>query len=241
MKVFVIPVYNELPNFPTLIKSLRGILHDNDRVLFVNDGSDDGTAHYAASIDDSQFTFLHYAQRSGPGKAFDSAFQYLFNLSLPDDALIVTLEGDNTADLKSLDAMKLLIDQGADIALASVYMKDGGFEKTNAFRMKVSQIANLLARNTLSLPFHTLTSFYRIYRWSALQKIKRHYYKFCSEKGFICKVELLTKAVSCGLIIKETPTMLLSAKRKGKSKMRMLRTALDYLRFMLSWRLGRIK
>jgi hypothetical protein len=85
----------------------------------------------------------------------------------------------------------------------------------------------------LNLPFETLTSFYRIYRVSILQQLKTNSRPIFSEKGFICQVEILYKLHRKGFVIKEIPTTLFTDRRKGKSKMKLGKTMIAHIRFLL--------
>jgi dolichol-phosphate mannosyltransferase len=81
----------------------------------------------------------------------------------------------------------------------------------------------------------TLSSFYRVYQVSALQAlVDRHGEGFITTDGFECMVEILYRAARLGLRISEVPMVLDGTLRAGKSKMRVLRTSLAYLR--LAWR-----
>ena len=51
------------------------------------------------------------------------------------------------------------------------------------------------------------------------------------ERGFISKVEILVKAIKNNAKIIEVPMILDSKKRKGKSKMKVLKTIVSYMKF----------
>lgn len=233
----VIPIYNEADNLSELLKGLSLWIEQGDQIIFVDDGSTDTTQAWFDKHISEQVICLRLAKNAGPGAAFDHAFRYLIEHETDEHIMVLTLEGDNTSNLDELPLMKKAIADGYDLALASVYMRGGKFEKTNFLRMFISQMANFLARRILGLRFHTLTSFYRIYSLKLLKKIDARYSNFCEQMGFICKVELLCKAMVCGAKVKEIPTILRSSRRKGKSKMRILPTSLAYLRFMISWKI----
>jgi len=54
-----------------------------------------------------------------------------------------------------------------------------------------------------------------------------------AEKGFVSMVEVLLKAIRLNSSIIEIPMRLHSTRRKGKSKMKTLKTAVSYIRFLL--------
>jgi hypothetical protein len=83
-----------------------------------------------------------------------------------------------------------------------------------------------------NIKVQTISSFYRVYSVSLLKKIKTKYGILIKENGFICMLEILTKAIHCEAKIIEVPMVLKSTKRLGKSKMKIVKTTLDYLKFL---------
>ena len=151
------------------------------------------------------------------------------------DDLLLTLEGDGTADLSSLPEMIKQI-ENADLILASVYLEGGGFSKTSALRLMISHAANTLSRLWLGMPYRTLTSFYRLWRYPALNKLNKEFSPLIEARGFICQVELLYKSHLLKQRILEVPTRVYSERRKGASKMKLLKTALSHVSFLLKSR-----
>ena len=125
------------------------------------------------------------------------------------------------------------MDEGHDLVLASVYAPGGGFSRPSHYRMAVSNFANGLLRKAFRLDTLTLTSFYRVYDLALLRSIREKFGSFCDERGYICKVELLLRARACGARIAEVPVTLQSHRRIGRSKMKVLKTGIDCLRFMV--------
>ena len=71
-----------------------------------------------------------------------------------------------------------------------------------------------------------------MYQVSALQAMWRRYGDaFLTSRGFECMVEILYRAARLGLRISEVPMVLDGSRRAGKSKMRVLKTSLAYLRW----------
>jgi len=231
----VIPIFNELENLPSLIDSIEllGNSTIDTSIIVCDDGSNDGSRIW---LDEQQekgrLVVLGDGNNYGPGVAFENGFQYVLQ-KLPDSDFLVTMEGDGTADLSSLQNMFDSINH-ADVVLASVYLQGGGFSNTNWARLLISKFANGLTRLCLNLPFQTLTSFFRIYRVSVLHQLQINSRPIFTEKGFICQVEILYKLHRKGFVIKEIPTTLFTDRRKGKSKMKLRKTMIAHIRFL--WR-----
>ena len=142
------------------------------------------------------------------------------------------MEADNTSDINLVESMIALNKIGFDIVLASIYCQGGSFVKTSTLRKFLSLIANILLRFIFDIKVQTLSSFYRLYSIKSIIKIKDNYTKIISENGFICMVELLIKLIKQETKIIEIPMKLDSSNRKGKSKMKLIKTSLYYIKFI---------
>jgi dolichol-phosphate mannosyltransferase len=160
----------------------------------------------------------------------------LLGLDISNADLIVTIEADNTSDIKILERMILNSRAGFDLVLASPYAQGGGFEETTLFRRILSFAANTVLRFCFDVKVLTLSSFYRVYKPDIIKVIKAKYGTIIEEPGFICMVEILIKAIRCKAQIIEIPMVLYSEKRKGKSKMKIIKTGFSYLKFLLKKR-----
>jgi dolichol-phosphate mannosyltransferase len=238
MLYFVIPVYNEEMNISELAGSLLKVLPDEKKFfVFVDDGSKDRTIEMInGSFPKDSVHIITKAENRGPGDSFNLGFEYLLGLDISNADLIVTIEADNTSDIKILERMILNSRAGFDLVLASPYAQGGGFEETTLFRRILSFAANTVLRFCFDVKVLTLSSFYRVYKPDILKVIKAKYGTIIEESGFICMVEILIKAIRCKAQIIEIPMVLYSEKRKGKSKMKIVKTGFSYLKFLLKKR-----
>jgi dolichol-phosphate mannosyltransferase len=234
-KIWVLlPVFNEAEGIIAWLTSIKLSCQEFGEVQFVlsDDGSTDGLEHAISNWDEKNCcAILGDGSNHGPGAAFDLGFRYILKHGNSAD-LVVTLEADGTADLSMLPNMLDALKE-KDQVLASVYLEGGGFSRTTWYRVGLSNIANGLTRLVLRLPFKTLTSFYRAYRWDALKTLADRFDPLIEETGFICQVELLHKSQLSSLRIAEIPTRVYSERRIGKSKMKLIKTAFQHLRFLM--------
>jgi dolichol-phosphate mannosyltransferase len=232
----LVPVYNEASGIKNFIETTFAFLQNiaEYRLVLVDDGSSDQTAAIARDAIRENDAVLRLDKNTGPGKAFETGMHYFLKQASQDD-LLLTLEGDGTADLSSLPEMIKQI-ENADLILASVYLEGGGFSKTSALRLMISHAANTLSRLWLGMPYRTLTSFYRLWRYPALNKLNKEFSPLIEATGFICQVELLYKSHLLKQRILEVPTRVYSERRKGASKMKLLKTALSHVSFLLKSR-----
>lgn len=235
MIYFLIPVFNEALNIGELSKNLQSVLPEYEKwYVFVDDCSTDSTREEIRhAFPQNQLKLIEKVENRGPGDSFNLGMEWILSHSQSDADMLISLEGDNTSDLDLLPVLLAAINQGHDVALASVYLSGGKLEKTNWFKKIISGIANWSIRTAFHLNIQTLSSFYRVYRLGILRSVKRKYGILIAETGFVCMVELVVKLVGTGAKVVEIPTVLHSGRRKGSSKMNIVRTTFGYLRFIV--------
>jgi glycosyltransferase involved in cell wall biosynthesis len=234
MIYFLIPVFNEAQNVETLFCDLQNVCQEDEKFyVFVDDCSKDNTVETIKHFfKNTTFKIILKDKNYGPGDSFNLGFEWILLQYKNDDDLIVTMEGDNTSDLKILHKMISICRLGYDLVLASVYSQGGGFDKTSFFRKIISFFANMTFRLFFNIKILTLSSFYRVYQVSLLKRIKNMFTVIIDEKGFISMLEILIKAIKVQAKIIEVPMKLMSANRKGKSGMKIFKNTISYLRFL---------
>ncbi len=241
---FVIPAYNERENIPRLMGELAPVARElGARVIFVDDGSTDGTAEAIAEHSDAlHLAIVRHTVNRGLGTAINSGLRAALGESQDDDA-IVMLEADNTSDLSDLPRMLERFHEGADVVLASVYAPGGRILGVAPWRLAASRAVSNVFRYTGGLrEIHTLSSLYRIYRAGTLRRAAETYgYLLVREPGFAANVELLLKLYNAGARVAEVPTVNDWSRRLGASKMNMAPTIIAYGRLMAAHLVGRIQ
>jgi len=234
MIYIVIPIFNEEQNITNLYNELAAYSFEEDYFfVFSDDGSSDTTkVEIERQFPNDKTVVLGDGINRGPGAAFNVGFEWVLSNSKNDSDKIVTIEADCTSDLGILPVMLALNHLKFDLVLASVYAQGGGFDSTGFLRKFISSVANLLYRFVFDIKVQTISSFYRVYSIALLKKVKVKYGNLIEENGFICMLEILTKAIQCEAKIIEVPMVLRSTKRLGKSKMKIVKTTLDYLKFL---------
>jgi dolichol-phosphate mannosyltransferase len=235
--VFVVPVFNEAANVPRLLADFESrpeLFHARGRLVIVDDGSTDGTPDLVRRhMGTVPVELVCLGENQGPGAAFRAGFVAAL-ADAGDDTLVVTLEGDTTSDLDALPRMLERVAAGADLVLADWQMVNVG-----RARQMLSYAAGLVVRRALGLKAGTVSSFFRVYRASALRLgFERYGDAFVEENGFACKAEILAKLTVAGLRVDEVPVPLDWSRRLGTSKMPVLRTMFDYWRMLLRLKSG---
>lgn len=233
--LFVIPVYNEEENLPRLLADLEtrlSLLPPGSRVIVVDDGSQDDTPMLVRAYDGPlPLELVRLEENQGPGAAFRAGFEAALE-NCPEDAFVVTLEGDTTSDLDALPRMLDRAADGCDLVLASWRMVN-----VSRRRRFLSAAAGFVVRHALGLDAKTVSSFFRVYRASALRAAADRYgARLIEEAGFACKAELLGKFARMGAEIDEVTVDLDWGRREGKSKMPVGKTMLAYSRMLVRGR-----
>jgi dolichol-phosphate mannosyltransferase len=141
---------------------------------------------------------------------------------------VITLEADTTSNLDSLPTMLAQARHGAHVVLAAWQMVN-----VPAGRRILSRGAGFVIRRMLGVDAHTVSSFYRVYRASALRTAASHYGdKLIRESGFACKAEILAKLVALRMTVAEVDVELDTTRRVGESKMPIAKTIVAYWRMM---------
>lgn len=240
---FVFPVYNESLNIPRVIQDLDRLeeivapVSIDTNFLFIDDGSTDDTVVQLKKIGRENLCVVSHEKNQGPGAAFQTAFSYLLENYIDPEDLIITLEGDATSDPAVLVRMLKRVNEGDDIILASPYLYGGGFSSVEQYRILLSHIANFLFKLILNIHgIATFSCFFRIYRGSALLQLNAVYpNSIVTCKGFDCAAEIIVKAVRNRLAISEVPFRVDWSRRKGRSKMKIIKTSVAYFKLFIKY------
>ena len=236
-RMFVlVPVFNEAPDIGALFESfrqLRGEFRDrfSMRYVLVDDGSTDDTAKLArGESGDLELVVLRHERNEGPGAAFSTGFSYLVG-EMGECDWVITMEGDNTSRHELIKQMLTRADEGFDAVFASPYMYGGGFTQTSFLRTLLSSGANLIVKDLLDIQgILTVSSFFRLYRARTLLRMQSVFGPGIVERsGFESMVEMVMKMAMLNVTISEVAMVLDASRRKGKSKMKLLKTILGYL------------
>lgn len=244
---FVFPVYNESLNIPRVIQDLDQLeeivapVSASTHFLFIDDGSTDDTVVQLNKVGRQNLSVISHGQNKGPGAAFQTAFSHLLENNLNPEDLIITLEGDATSDPAVLERMLNRSSEGDDIILASPYLYGGGFSAVNKSRILLSHFANFLFKLILNIHgLATFSCFFRIYRGSALLQLNAAYPNaIVTCNGFDCAAEIIVKAVRNHLAISEVPFKVDWSRRKGRSKMKIVKTSIAYFKLFFKYKLVR--
>ena len=224
----VLPCRDEEAALPGLARALRAWRDlPGLELLFVDDGSRDGTAHAVARLFPGARLLAHPEPR-GLGAALRTGTR------AASGELVAWFDADASYDPALLPAMVGLLErEGADAVLASPWHPEGGAPGVPWSRAlpsrAVSRIYRLLGPGRLS----TYTGLFRVHRKALLLRA------LPARPGFPGVTESLLRFLLLGGKVLEVPAVLHSRKA-GASKMRIFQVAAGHLELLGALLAGRL-
>ena len=147
----VVPIYNEVENVPLLYEQLVAVLPELNRpweILFVDDGSKDGTAEKLAELArrDERVKVIRFRRNFGQTAAMHAGLQYAGG------DVIVTLDGDLQNEPADIPMMVRKLDEGYDLVHGWRKQRQDAFLN----RKLPSKIANWLISRVTRFPIRDL-------------------------------------------------------------------------------------
>ncbi len=242
----VLPAFNEEACLPALLGRIRELasrhLTWHVRTVVVDDGSTDGSRHAVAAAASAMSVDLVVHERNlGLGRTLADGLRRALEIS-PEDAVIVTMDADDTHPVELVETMLARIAEGADVVIASRFRPGARVIGVPLVRRWISVAAALLVASLFpTRGVRDFTCGFRAYRRSALQRVReRTGDTIVSSSGFQVQCDLLLalRALRPRVVFAEVPLFLRYDRKQGRSKMRVLRTAAATLGLLLRRRLG---
>lgn len=228
----VLPTYNEAENITTVLAALRSAVPDA-HALVVDDTSPDGTADMAEAAGAAlgQIVVLRRPAKSGLGSAYREGFAW--GLAHGFDAL-VEMDADLSHDPAAVPRLVERLHGGVELVIGSRYVPGGQIPNWAFQRRALSLAGNLYAAAMLGLAVRDLTSGFRAYSASLLERMDMAAVK---ADGYGFQIEMVRAAAAAGAEVCEVPITFVDRQR-GRSKMSM-RTVVEALALVTWWGLGR--
>jgi len=210
--VIVLPTYNESENLERLIREIQRVEPNLD-ILVIDDSSPDGTGEIADRLatESMHLQVIHRPAKSGRGSATARGFQYAI-----ENGYDFVLEIDVDFSHPPSDIPKLLeAAPGADLVIASRFIKGGGVEGWNWTRKAIHFAADLSVKVILGTPNTDHTNGFRCYR---VEKLKTIAFDKLVGMGYVGQTLLENIFHRLGYTIEEVPTIF-KDREHGVSKM----------------------
>jgi len=211
--LIVIPTYNERDNVRELVGRLLDMTGLD--VLFVDDGSPDGTARLIeeAAAADPRINLLTRPSKQGLGTAYVDGFRWGLARGYE---VLVQMDADFSHDPADIPRLLEAL-TNADMVIGSRYIEGGRVQNWGRGRRALSSGANRMVRTLLGYPVHDSTAGFRAFRSRALQRIDFHTLK---SRGYAFQVETTRRVSRTGGRIVEVPITFVERVR-GSTKMDM--------------------
>ena len=242
---FVIPAYNERENIPKLLADLAPVARElGARVIFVDDGSTDGTGRGDREHARDSCTSRSSATQvnRGLGTAINSGLRAALGESRTTTR---SSRSRPTTPLTSRTCRGCSSGSSREPTSCSPpsTRPAGGSSASRAWRLAASKAVSNTFRYIGGLrEIHTLSSLYRVYRAGTLRRAAETYgYLLVREPGFAANVELLLKLYNAGASVAEVPTVNDWSTPPGHLEDELRPTVLAYGRLMAAHLVGRIQ
>ncbi len=226
----VVPTYNERNNLPHLVASLR---LQGFRVLVVDDSSPDGTGVIAdgLALTDPMVKVLHRPSKEGLGPAYADGFDRAIEGGAK---AVVEMDADFSHNPVDLPRLIEAVEQGADAAIGSRYVRGGSTPDWPFGRRLISRGGNVYARLMLGIPIRDATAGFRVFRTDALQRLP---YRSAEASGYGFQVEMAWRMHQMGMKVTEVP-IAFRDRTVGTSKMSG-EIVVEAMRLVTLWGLAR--
>ncbi|KRH95191.1 Dolichol-phosphate mannosyltransferase [Pseudoloma neurophilia] len=208
----IIPTYNEVENVQILCELIKDVFTDMNlhyQIIFVDDGSPDGTANLLEELKQKYPIFLiKRFKKLGIGSAYKLAIETVPNLDF-----IIIMDSDlshNPGDIKNF--IRKQKQTNCDLVYGTRY--NGGTSVNWPFtRRLLSRIANNLSQIVLGVDITDFTNSFRLYRGTMLRALL----PIINSTGFSFQMETIYIASEEGFRIEEVPVVF-HERIRGKSK-----------------------
>lgn len=211
----VIPTYNEKENIPILLDGLIDLGITDLHILFVDDGSPDGTGQV---IEDLKARFkgkidcIHRAGKLGLGSAYLEGF--CFALEHGAD-FVGQMDADFSHPMEKIPMMISALTY-CDVVIGSRYVPGGSLdERWSAFRKLLSGFGNFYARTILGMKIRDVTGGFKFWKADMLRNMPLERVK---SNGYVFQVEMNYLAGKLGCQFQEVPIHF-AERTRGISKM----------------------
>jgi dolichol-phosphate mannosyltransferase len=231
--LIIIPTYNEIENVERMTRKVMSLEKDF-HVLFVDDGSPDGTAGKVQELMSEFPGRIHLEKRSGKqglGTAYIHGFRWALHAGYE---YIFEMDCDFSHDPDDLIRLYKACSDGADLSIGSRYCKGGKVRNWPLKRILMSYFASVYVRMILWISIKDTTAGFKCYRRKVLETINLDGVTF---KGYAFQICMKYAAIRHGFKLVEVPITFID-REYGASKMS---TGIFKEAFFGVWKMRRMK
>ncbi len=163
-----VPVYNEREALASLFENVQAVMHQhfpkNWEIIFVNDGSQDGSAEFLDGLAEKhpEVKVVHFRRNFGQTAAMMAGFDFACG------EIIIPLDGDGQNDPKDIPRIVAKLDEGFEVC--SGWRKD---RQDNALQRNLPSIlANKLISAVSGVKLHDFGCSLKAYRSEVIKGVR---------------------------------------------------------------------
>ena len=200
----IIPVYNEDDNIIRLLKALENEILCNFRILICYDSDDDKTLKQIKNnkVIDKELLFIKNPKQ-GPNSAI------IQGINASQAEIILVYMADDFENIKIINNMIKLIEQGNDLVIPSRFIRGGKMIGGKKIKKKITIIGSYLIYYVAGIPYKDCTNAFKMFSKNLKEKINLD-----STAGFTYALELTAKAYFLKLRITEIPSIWMENKNR---------------------------
>ena len=200
----IIPVYNEDENIIRLLKALENEILCNFRILICYDSDNDKTLKLIKNnrVIDKELLFIKNPKQ-GPNSAI------IQGINASQAEIILVYMADDFENIKIINNMIKLIEQGNDLVIPSRFIPGGKMIGGKKIKKKITIIGSYLIYYVAGIPYKDCTNAFKMFSKNLKEKINLD-----STMGFTFALELTAKAYFLKLKITEIPSIWIETKNR---------------------------
>jgi len=214
-KIVIIPTFNEKENISSILHAVIG-LNQQFHVLVIDDSSPDGTADIVRELQikfPGQLFLEERKVKLGLGTAYIHGFKWAIEKGYN---YIFEMDADFSHNPNDLQQLYVACKNGgADLAIGSRYVKNGGVVNWPWDRIALSKGGSLYTRMITWMPVKDPTAGFVCYKRETLEAINLDNIQFV---GYAFQIEMKYAVWKLGYKIKEVP-IIFQDRKYGNSKM----------------------
>ena len=200
----IIPVYNEDEHIIRLLKALENEILCNFRILICYDSDNDKTLKLIKNnrVIDKELLFIKNPKQ-GPNSAI------IQGINASQAEIILVYMADDFENIKIINNMIKLIEQGNDLVIPSRFISEGKMIGGEKIKKKITIIGSYLIYYVAGIPYKDCTNAFKMFSKNLKEKINLD-----STMGFTFALELTAKAYFLKLKITEIPSIWIETKNR---------------------------
>lgn len=197
MVLVVIPTYDERDNVTPMSEAVLQQGEDFE-ILFVDDGSPDGTGDVIDSLvkENPRIHVLHRQKKEGLGRAYVAGFLHALELGAQK---IVQMDCDFSHNPKDLPR---LVESDGDLVIGSRYVKGGSTPGWPFKRRLISRAGGIFIRTVTGMPIKDPTGGFKCWKREVLESLDLN---SVQSAGYSFQLEMNHRTWKKGFTIKELP------------------------------------